>query len=213
MRRRSPRRSWRTGRQSRRLGGRGDRNGVRLADLPWRLPLRLVARLAPSLELGPRMDWALGQVARPDSGVGTIHRRYGLASFRRNDSTGTERVIPKPRQSVKVRVRLRTSRMERSPSSGDPSCDHPAMRPAGFEPATKGFKRPRVSTRLGLSHPPRSLALIPDGTSDYRSWRPGARRRGLLLGLTPLVSEPSWSPVPDQAWLRIAMRPSEECSA
>jgi len=29
------------------------------------------------------------------------------------------------------------------------------VRPAGFEPATKGFKSPRVSTRLGLSHPPR----------------------------------------------------------
>ena len=32
-----------------------------------------------------------------------------------------------------------------------------------------------------------------------RSWR------GLLLGLTPLVSEPSWPPMPGQAWLRIAM--------
>jgi hypothetical protein len=27
------------------------------------------------------------------------------------------------------------------------------------------------------------------------------------LGLTPLVSEPSWPPKPDQAWLRIAMPP------
>jgi hypothetical protein len=35
--------------------------------------------------------------------------------------------------------------------------------------------------------------------------RPGARRRGLLLGLTPLVSEPSWPPMPGQAWLRIAV--------
>ncbi len=35
--------------------------------------------------------------------------------------------------------------------------------------------------------------------------RPGARRRGLLLGLTPLVSEPSWPPRPGQAWLRIAV--------
>jgi hypothetical protein len=26
-----------------------------------------------------------------------------------------------------------------------------------------------------------------------------------LLGLTPLVSEPSWPPVPGQAWLRIAL--------
>ena len=31
-----------------------------------------------------------------------------------------------------------------------------AVRPAGFEPATKGFKGPRVSARLGLSHPPPS---------------------------------------------------------
>jgi hypothetical protein len=35
--------------------------------------------------------------------------------------------------------------------------------------------------------------------------RPGARRRRLLLGLTPLVSEPSWPPLPGQAWLRIAV--------
>jgi len=41
---------------------------------------------------------------------------------------------------------------------------------------------------------------------QYRgSGRPGARRRGLLLGLTPLVSEPSWPPRPGQAWLRVAM--------
>jgi hypothetical protein len=33
----------------------------------------------------------------------------------------------------------------------------------------------------------------------------GRSRRGLLLGLTPLVSEPSWPPMPDQAWLRIAL--------
>ena len=30
-------------------------------------------------------------------------------------------------------------------------------------------------------------------------------RRGVSLGLTPLVSEPSWPPRPDQARLRIAM--------
>src|SRR5579883_2632091 len=33
----------------------------------------------------------------------------------------------------------------------------------------------------------------------------GRSRRGLLLGLTPLVSEPSWPPTPSQAWLRIAV--------
>jgi len=33
----------------------------------------------------------------------------------------------------------------------------------------------------------------------------GRSGRGLLLGLTPLVSEPSWPPKPGQAWLRIAM--------
>jgi hypothetical protein len=33
----------------------------------------------------------------------------------------------------------------------------------------------------------------------------GRSRRGLLLGLTPLVSEPSWPPKPDQARLRIAV--------
>ena len=36
------------------------------------------------------------------------------------------------------------------------------------------------------------------------SRRPGSWR-GLLLGLTPLVSEPSWPPKPGQAWLRIAL--------
>ena len=46
----------------------------------------------------------------------------------------------------------------------------PRMRPAGFEPATKGFKGPRVSARLGLSHPPQvgpgpaeSLSTQPSG--------------------------------------------------
>ena len=33
----------------------------------------------------------------------------------------------------------------------------------------------------------------------------GRSRRGLLLGLTPLVSEPSWPPEPGQARLRIAV--------
>ena len=83
------------------------------------------------------------------------------------------------------------------------------MRPAGFEPATKGFKGPRVSARLGLSHPPRRAAGHPGDIAVRKSRRlarrPGARRRGLLLGLTPLVSEPSWPPRPGQAWLRIAV--------
>src|SRR4051794_4545954 len=75
------------------------------------------------------------------------------------------------------------------------------MRPAGFEPATKGFERPRVSARLGLSHPPplRCPSL------RNRTREAGRSGRGLLLGLTPLVSEPSWPPMPDQAWLRITM--------
>jgi hypothetical protein len=38
-----------------------------------------------------------------------------------------------------------------------------------------------------------------------RTREAGRSRRGLLLGLTPLVSEPSWSPMPDQVWLRITM--------
>ena len=39
----------------------------------------------------------------------------------------------------------------------------------------------------------------------------GRSRRGLSLGLTPLVSEPSWPPRPDQAWLRIAIPPRRTC--
>src|SRR5262249_49947485 len=35
--------------------------------------------------------------------------------------------------------------------------------------------------------------------------RPGALGRGLLFGLTSLVSEPSWPTQPSQAWLRIAI--------
>jgi hypothetical protein len=88
-------------------------------------------------------------------------------------------------------------------------CRH-RLRPAGFEPATKGFKGPRVSARLGLSHPPlceRRPGVSMD--SKDRAVRAveeaGRSRRGLLLGLTPLVSEPSWPPKPGQARLRIAM--------
>jgi len=74
------------------------------------------------------------------------------------------------------------------------------------------------------------LARLEVALDSNRAWtrmrRPGARRQGLLLGLTLLVSEPSWPPLfqsfqsfqsapgdeagrnpplPDQAWLRIAL--------
>ena len=51
------------------------------------------------------------------------------------------------------------------------------------------------------------LGTVDAASRDVDGWdrRPGARRRGLSLGLTPLVSEPSWPPEPDQAWLRIAV--------
>ena len=48
----------------------------------------------------------------------------------------------------------------------------------------------------------RSLAVENDGRSGEEA---GRSRRGLLLGLTPLVSEPSWPPEPGQARLRIAV--------
>src|SRR5271157_686756 len=55
----------------------------------------------------------------------------------------------------------------------------------------------------------RVLARLEAAVDSYRAGtrtrRPGARRRGLSLGLTPLVSEPSWPPLPGQAWLRIAL--------
>ena len=91
-----------------------------------------------------------------------------------------------------------------SPDSSDAPSD-PAMRPAGFEPATKGFEGPRVSAGLGLSHPPHPPMHSTPGRLPRGVWRPGALRRGLSLGLTPLVSEPSWPPEPGQAWLRIAV--------
>ena len=73
----------------------------------------------------------------------------------------------------------------------------------------QGIQGPRVSARLGLSHPPRRSHQAPGRSGVRKPWRiarrPGARRRGLLLGLTPLVSEPSWPPMPGQAWLRIAV--------
>jgi hypothetical protein len=44
------------------------------------------------------------------------------------------------------------------------------------------------------------------GRTGYHGIQEAGRfRRGLLLGLTPLVSEPSWPPKPGQAWLRIAL--------
>jgi hypothetical protein len=43
------------------------------------------------------------------------------------------------------------------------------------------------------------------GHDDRSKEEAGRSRRGLLLGLTPLVSEPSWPPEPDQARLRIAV--------
>ena len=52
---------------------------------------------------------------------------------------------------------------------------------------------------------PRGLDYLILHVSSETTRRPGARRRGLLLGLTPLVSEPSWPPLPGQAWLRIAV--------
>ena len=85
------------------------------------------------------------------------------------------------------------------------------LRPAGFEPATKGFKGPRVSTRLGLSHPPlrerrpEHPDILASETGGASREEAGRSRRGLLLGLTPLVSEPSWPPEPGQARLRIAV--------
>src|SRR4051812_15824040 len=91
---------------------------------------------------------------------------------------------------------------------------------------TRGHSRRRLGTRrLGVSvrkcgpqdsnlQPRDSRPLAFPRGLDYLTLpvllreigRPGARRRGLLLGLTPLVSEPSWPPGPSQAWLRIAMR-------
>ena len=52
---------------------------------------------------------------------------------------------------------------------------------------------------------PKAPGRTPGRLDATPARRPGARRRGLLLGLTPLVSEPSWPPGPGQAWLRIAM--------
>ncbi len=67
---------------------------------------------------------------------------------------------------------------------------------AGFEPARSSrpegfYASPGISPRRGLSLHPRGV--------------PGARRRGLLLGLTPLVSAPSAEPMPSAAWLRITV--------
>src|SRR5205823_8863018 len=64
------------------------------------------------------------------------------------------------------------------------------VRPAGFEPATKGFKGPRVSTRLGLSHPPRrsrsraSQPSLPlESGCDSRGGR--ALAAGIIVGAHP----------------------------
>jgi hypothetical protein len=52
--------------------------------------------------------------------------------------------------------------------------------------------------------PPGSTSRCGEGCQK-RHEEAGRSRRGLLLGLTPLVSEPSWPPEPGQARLRIAM--------
>ena len=70
--------------------------------------------------------------------------------------------------------------------------------------------QPRDSSALAF---PRGLdyLTLPSGLLDPEKGQgilkeeAGRSRRGLLLGLTPLVSEPSWPPRPDQAWLRIAL--------
>ena len=50
------------------------------------------------------------------------------------------------------------------------------------------------------------LFTEPSARSALLNGVPGARRRGLSLGLTPLVSAPSAEPLPSAAWLRIAVR-------
>src|SRR5262249_49316669 len=67
----------------------------------------------------------------------------------------------------------------------------------------------------GIQGPPRfrgAWTISPSPALVRALRRPGARRRGLLLGLTPLVSEPSWPPGPGQAWLRIALPRGQQCS-
>ncbi len=51
--------------------------------------------------------------------------------------------------------------------------------------------------------PPSGPPVCPETVASRKE--AGRCRRGLLLGLTPLVSEPSWPPMPGQAWLRIAV--------
>src|SRR5262249_22757425 len=46
---------------------------------------------------------------------------------------------------------------------------------------------------------------LPRASLGRPRWRPGARRRGLSLGLTLLLPEPPWPPEPAQAGLRIAV--------
>ena len=77
---------------------------------------------------------------------------------------------------------------------------------------TCGSAARRIRTcNQGIQGPPRfreawtiSPSPIPDPLTEGTR-EAGRSRRGLLLGLTPLVSEPSWPPMPDQAWLRITM--------
>ncbi len=67
-----------------------------------------------------------------------------------------------------------------------------------------GTEVPKDFTHLPEVSPRHGLSLHPEARRP-RSWVPGARRRGLSLGLTPLVSAPSAEPLPSAAWLRITM--------
>ncbi len=66
------------------------------------------------------------------------------------------------------------------------------------------------------SSPPRTPSTVSSADAETilarRVGEAGRSWRGLLLGLTPLVSEPSWPPVPDQAWLRIAVPETSRAS-
>ena len=162
------RRSCDRARRSRRRGGSGGRSGDDgrpSGSLPGRVggtarsfpgglghascrPSRSSARGRRSTT-GPRPDEPDGAGEGPSIPDGDPHppgaeRRHG----RRDTQSPAIRQAADPGR--------RRSRRRREPHGTAPKPDDlDRVRPAGFEPATKGFKGPRVSAGLGLSHPPR----------------------------------------------------------
>ena len=158
------------------------------------------ASCSPRVSRSPdRPGWPRGRSRRDRRGLSSrdVHGR-GATSILTNSprprprTGGTGGLIPRDRRTVKAEPPVAC----RSIRPGNA-----ARRIRTCNQGIRGPPRFRGARTISPSPPPASDA----GASSARVGRPGALGRGLSLGLTPLVSEPSWPPEPGQAWLRIAV--------